>query len=105
MQTEFTSRDLRHGIYVMDSRRNGIQYETLVQFLSDNQLSLLKAIAKAEVVKSHQSSEFIQTNELPSPSSVKTALTLLENKDLVYHDARGYNIYDRFFSIWLKQCL
>ena len=82
--------------------RGSMQYETLVQFLTDNQLSLLKAIAKADIVRSPQSSEFLQKYELPSPSSVKTALTLLEDKDLVYHDANGYMVYDRFFNIWLK---
>jgi hypothetical protein len=85
--------------------RSSMQYETLVLFLTDNQLSLLKAIAKAELVKSPQSAEFIQKYELPSPSSVKTALTLLEDKDLVYHNADGYMVYDRFFSIWLKQLI
>ena len=80
-----------------------MQYEGLVLFLTDNQLSLLKAIAKAERVKSPQSNEFLKTYELPSASSVKTALTVLLDKDLVYQDAEGYRVYDRFFAIWLKQ--
>jgi predicted transcriptional regulator len=83
--------------------RSSMQYEGLVLFLTDNQLSLLKAIAKADCVKSPQSNEFIKTYELPSASSVKTALTVLVDKDLVYHDARGYTVYDRFFDLWLKQ--
>ena len=83
--------------------RSSMQYEGLVLFLTDNQLSLLKAIAKADCVKSPQSNEFIKTYELPSASSVKTALTVLVDKDLVYHDARGYMVYDRFFDLWLKQ--
>lgn len=84
-------------------RGNSMQYEGLVLFLTDNQLSLLKAIAKAERVKSPQSNEFLKTYELPSASSVKTALTVLLDKDLVYQDAEGYRVYDRFFAIWLKQ--
>jgi hypothetical protein len=63
----------------------------------------LKAIAKADCVKSPQSNEFIKTYELPSASSVKTALTVLTDKDLVYHDVKGYTVYDRFFDLWLKQ--
>ncbi|MBQ9654508.1 MAG: hypothetical protein IJV38_00605 [Prevotella sp.] len=73
------------------------------QFLTDNQLLLLKTIAKAGVVRSPQSAEFIKKNELPSPSSVRTALTVLEEKDLVSRDVDGYQVYDRFFAIWLRQ--
>ena len=83
--------------------RNSMQYEALVGFLTDNQLSLLKAIAKRDRVTSPQANEFIKQYDLPSASSVKTALTVLLDKDLVYHDATGYWVYDRFFNLWLKQ--
>ena len=83
--------------------RNSMQYEALVGFLTDNQLSLLKAIAKRDRVTSPQANEFIKQYDLPSASSVKTALTVLLDKDLVYHDATGYWVYDRFFDLWLKQ--
>lgn len=83
--------------------RSSMQYEGLVLFLTDNQLSLLKAIAKEGCVQSPQSGEFIRRYELPSASSVKTALTMLTDKDLVYHDAGGFIVYDRFFALWLKQ--
>ncbi len=92
------SEAIQHIIY-----RNSMQYESLVLFLTDNQFSLLKAIAKAGRVKSPQGREFIRTYELPSASSVKTALTVLIDKDLVCHDAEGYIVYDRFFALWLKQ--
>ena len=108
----FESWNFRHGSNTIKKvteaiqhivNRGSMQYEGLVLFLTDNQLSLLKAIAKADCVKSPQSNEFIKTYELPSASSVKTALTVLVDKDLVYHDARGYTVYDRFFDLWLKQ--
>ena len=83
--------------------RNSMQYEALVGFLTDNQLSLLKAIAKRDHVTSPQSNEFIKQYDLPSASSVKTALTVLLDKDLVYHDTTGFWVYDRFFDLWLKQ--
>ena len=83
--------------------RSSMQYEGLLLFLTDNQLALLKAIAKADRVKSPQSGEFIRQCELPSASSVKTALTVLVDKDLVYQNADGYIVYDRFFALWLKQ--
>lgn len=83
--------------------RNGMQYETLIGFLTDNQFSLLKAIAKTDCVASPQSNDFIKQYDLPSASSVKTALTVLLDKDLVYRDAKGFLVYDRFLDLWLKQ--
>lgn len=83
--------------------RNSMQYETLIGFLTDNQLSLLKAIAKQDVVTSPQANDFIKQYDLPSASSVKTALTLLLDKDLVCRDAACYRVYDRFLNLWLKR--
>ena len=83
--------------------RSSMQYEGLLLFLTDNQLSLLKAIAKTDCVKSPQAAEFIRQYELPSASSVKTALTVLIDKDIVYHNINGYTVHDRFFALWLKQ--
>jgi AAA+ ATPase superfamily predicted ATPase len=83
--------------------RNSMQYETLIGFLTDNQLSLLKAIAKRDCVVSPQANDFIKQYDLPSPSSVKTALTVLLDKDMVCRDTKGYRVYDRFFDLWLKQ--
>ena len=85
--------------------RNSMQYEALVGFLTDNQMSLLKAIAKKDRVTSPQSNEFIKQYDLPSASSVKTALTVLLDKDMIYRDATGYWVYDRFFDLWLKQLI
>lgn len=40
---------------------------------------------------------------LPSASSVKSALTVLADKDLIYQTPEGYIIYDRFLGLWLKR--
>ena len=82
---------------------NSMQYEGLVSFLTVNQLSLLKAIAKAGIVSSPQSAEFIKRYDLPSASSTKTALEMLLDKELVYHQTSGYMVYDRFLALWLKR--
>ena len=76
-------------------------YQTLATLLSDNQFSLLKAIAQAGVVSRPQSMEFIQRYSLPSTSSVKSALEVLVEKDLVYRTSEGYIVYDRFMGLWL----
>ena len=83
--------------------RNSMQYEGLMTFLTNNQLSLLKAIAKADGVENPQSRDFIRQYDLPSASSVKTALTVLLDKELVYQDGSRYIIYDRFLNLWLKR--
>jgi hypothetical protein len=71
--------------------------------LTDNQLSLLKAIAESEIVSQPLSNEFVQRFELPGASSVKSALTVLIDKDMVYQAPGGFIVYDRFLGLWLKR--
>jgi len=78
-------------------------YQILVTFLTDNQFSLLKAIAQADVVEQPLGNDFIKRFELPSASSVKSALTVLVDKDLLYRTSDGYIVYDRFLGLWLKR--
>ena len=78
-------------------------YQMLASFLTDNQFSLLKAIARAELVEQPLSNEFIKRFELPSTSSVKSALSVLVDKDLVYQTSKGYIIYDLFLCLLLKR--
>lgn len=83
--------------------RNSMQYEELVGFLTDNQLSVVKAIAKEGIVVSPQSSDFIKKYELPGASSIKSALDGLIDKDIVYRGNEGYIVYDRFLELWMKR--
>lgn len=79
------------------------QYEMLMTFLTSNQVNLLRAIAKEGKVEQPQSNEFIKRNDLPSPSSVKAALDVLVDKELVYTQPDGYIIYDRLLNLWLQR--
>lgn len=79
------------------------QYENLMAFLTNNQINLLRAIAKEGKVEQTQSNDFIKRNDLPSPSSVKTALDVLLDKELVYAQPDGYVVYDRFLNLWLQR--
>lgn len=79
------------------------QYEMVLTFLTDNQRNLLKAIAKDNCVTQLQANDFIRKHELPSASSIKKALTVLKDKDLVYQTTKGYIVYDRFLDLWLKR--
>ena len=82
---------------------NAMQYEELASFLTDNQLSLLKAIAKESCVERPQSNGFITNYNLPGASSIKTALDQLLDKDLVQRTEKGYMVSNFFFEIWLKR--
>lgn len=79
------------------------QYEMLMTFLTDNQRNLLIAIARDNTVAQPQSNDFIQKHGLPSASSIKKALDVLKEKDLVYNTAEGCIVYDRFLDLWLKR--
>ena len=79
------------------------QFENLVQFFTENQFSLLKAIAKDSIVAQPTSGKFIKEHKLNGASSVKAALKVLEDKELVYRTNEGYIIYDRFMDLLLKR--
>lgn len=78
------------------------QFENMVQFFTENQFSLLKAIAKDSIVAQPTSGKFIKEHKLSGANSVKAALKILEDKELVYRTNEGYVIYDRFMDLWLK---
>lgn len=97
-KTEQVDEAIRHVV-----NRNSMQYEELIGFLTDNQLAVVKAIAKEGLTASPQGSDFIKRYELPGASSVKTALDGLLDKDLVYRSPSGFFVYDRFFELWLQR--
>lgn len=105
-----TERHVTNGQQVNEAIQHivnsgAMQYEELSSFLTTNQLSLLIAIAKDSCVESPQSNSFITANNLPSASSVKTALDLLLDKDLVQRTEKGYMVSNFFFETWLKRLL
>lgn len=93
---------VRKALYAIISGRTA-EYESLVQFLTGNQFQLLKAIAKQGIVSQPTSSGFIKNNQLSGASSVKAALKVLEDKELVYHSSQGFSVYNRFLELWLQR--
>lgn len=78
-------------------------FQSYSAWLTDNQLCLLKAIARDKSVKSPFAQSFIQSHHLPATSSIKTALRSLEDKMLVSRTPKeGYQISDKLFAIWLQ---
>lgn len=79
------------------------QYETFMMFLTDNQKRLLKAVAMEGMVAQPQSLAFAMKHALPSASSIRKALEVLKEKDVLYQTPEGYIVYDRFLDLWLKR--
>jgi len=79
-------------------------YKTYCEIISKGQLRLLKAIAVEKKVSAPFETSFLKKHNLTAPSSVRLALNSLMEKMLLLKDDNGnYYIYDRFFSLWLKQ--
>jgi len=65
--------------------------------------TLLSAIAAEGVVREVYAGSFIHRNHLKAASTVRSALKVLVNSDLVYRGEKGYEVYDRLFGEWLKR--
>jgi len=82
---------------------NESTYLNYRNLLTQNQWTLLKAIGKDNGIKQITSNSFIKKHGLNSPSSVKTALDVLLNKEIVYYSDKTYEVDDIFFKIWLQR--
>ena len=78
-------------------------FRTYCKLLTSNQLSLIKAIAREGTVKEIGSQEFLQKHQPGPASTVRSALRVLIDKELVAESEDGYSVYDRFFGLWLRQ--
>ena len=79
-------------------------YNTYCRLITNRQLEVMQAVAKEKVVTEPGSSSFLQKYQLGAYSTVRSAMTALEDKELLYRDEEGhYRIYDRFFGIWLQR--
>ena len=65
--------------------------------------SLLTAIATDGIASSVLSGDFLRRHSLTATSSVRAALKVLLDADLVYRTDQGYVIYDRIFGEWLRR--
>lgn len=83
-------------------RENDYYYQQLFRSFSAGQKSLAKAIASEKLVKEITSGAFISKYGLTATSSVKGALKVLLDQEIVYPSNDGYIIYDRFFAEWLR---
>lgn len=81
----------------------GSIYQSYCSWLTENQLLLLIAVAKNGSVGKPFANDFVRKYNLPSTSSIKTALSALIDKQLITCILGKYSVTDIFFSLWLKR--
>lgn len=80
---------------------NEFLYKSLLYQLTTKQKQLLFAISAEQVAHGILSSPFLKRYSF-SASTVQTAITVLLNRDFVTKEENCYQVYDRFFDIWLR---
>lgn len=78
-------------------------YAELLYQLPEKQKQVLVAINKEGQARNVVSGAFSKRHGLVSPSSVRSALTGLLDKDFITKERDYYQVYDLFFSIWLSR--
>lgn len=80
-------------------------YSVIKDLLSIYQWKLLRAIADQKAPFQITSRNFIKKHELNAPSSVKTAIDALLEKELIFKENNRYQITDVVFGTWLASNL
>ena len=75
---------------------------TTLSLLSERQKELLYAVAKDEKATNITSGDFVRKHNLLSPASVQTSAKQLLDKEIITSENNEYQVYDRFFGLWLK---
>ena len=78
-------------------------YSELLYQIPEKQKEILVAICKVGKAQNVTSAAFIKKYRLPSASSVQAALKGLLEKDFITKEQGTYQVYDRFFSLWLRE--
>ena len=89
-------KDVFHYFYNMLEGHTWYVQSVLKQLYADDE----------DVVTEHQADEAIRQlvqDKLTSASSVSSSLKSLTDKELVYKSPAGYQVYDRFFGLWLSR--
>ena len=87
----------------MTVESNKTVYQSMVSMLSERQKEVLFAIAKERKAAEITSAAFVKKHGLHSPSSVQSAVKQLLDKEFVTKQNAVYQIYDRFFGLWLSK--
>jgi len=78
-------------------------YGELLRQMPEKQRDVFLAIAAEGVARSFSSGKFVRKYRLPSTSSVVSAVKGLLEKDFITKTDNAYQVYDRFFQLWLER--
>lgn len=81
---------------------NSYYYSSYNKMFTNNQIDLLRAIAREGAVKELNSKDFTQKYCLGADSSIRSAAKTLVDKEFLLYYNDVYSVYDRFYSIWLS---
>ena len=81
---------------------NSSVYSDLLYQLTGRQKELLMAINRERKATAITSGKFVKKYALQSPSTVQTAIKSLVDRQIVTKDKGVYEVYDKFFSMWLE---
>ncbi len=78
-------------------------YKDTLSHLAPKQKLILQAIAREGSARNVTSSAFIKKYNLPSASSVQSAIKGLLKNDIITQEEDAYRVYDYFFATWLAR--
>lgn len=78
-------------------------FQGMLSLLPERQKEVLYAIAKEGKASGVTSVAFIKKHGLQSASSVQTALKQLLDKEIITKEVNTFQVYDRFFGLWLSK--
>ena len=76
-------------------------FQTFLRLITPIQAKVLHAVATEGTIKEIQGKAFLTKYQLGAASTVKTAVKSLVGKELLLDNNGEYQIYDRFFGLWL----
>ena len=76
-------------------------FQTFLRLVTPIQAKVLHAVASEGTIKEIQGKAFLTKYQLGAASTVKTAVKSLVGKELLLDNNGEYQIYDRFFGLWL----
>ena len=79
-------------------------YEALLCQMPEKESNVFRAFACERKAKAISSSAFVRKYNLPSASSVVSAVKGLVEKDFVTFEKNEYYVYDHFFQLWIERC-
>ncbi len=97
------SSDMIDAVVTDILRANEFTYQSMLFQLPLKQKELLVAISKAGKARSITSADFVRQYHLSSPSSVQAAIKGLLEKNFVTSTLGVFEVYDRFFGLWLTK--